>query len=240
MIHGGRKIVGRVAGRDVVYGQLSSIESAGSGHAAGVQPTPSRNSSRISPLREGVLPPPHKLAATVEGERRGLPRPGPLLVAISGIDASGKGTLAAALTPLLRLRGLQVEAVGADAWLTPLEHLDLDSDPAGAFYRGAIRFEEMFRWIDELRARPLDVILMEGIFLFKRELRDRYDLSIWLECGFETALTRALERNQEGLPRERLIADYGRIYFPAQRLHLERDFPVDFAGILHSNDSQNT
>lgn len=161
-------------------------------------------------------------------------------MAISGIDASGKGTLAAALAPLLRDRGLDVEAVGADTWLTPLEQLDLDADPAGEFYRRAIRFDEMFRRIEELRERPLDLILAEGIFLLKRELRDRYDLSIWLECGFETALTRALGRNQEGLSQERLIADYQRIYFPAQKLHFERDFPVDFAGILHSNDSQNT
>ena len=133
-----------------------------------------------------------------------------------------------------------MEAVGADTWLTPLEHLDLEADPGGEFYRRAIRFDEMFRRIEDLRERPLDVILAEGVFLFKRELRDRYDLSIWLDCDFETALERALLRNQEGLSRERLIEDYRRIYFPAQKLHFERDFPVDFAGILHSNDSQNT
>ena len=180
------------------------------------------------------------LADTIVAKRRAKPGPQPLLVAISGIDASGKGTLAAALTPLLRDRGLDVEAVGADTWLTPLEQLDLAVDPAGEFYRRAIRFDDMFQRIEDLRERPLDVILAEGIFLFKRELRRRYDLSIWLDCGFETALTRALARNQEGLSRERLISDYRRIYFPAQRLHLERDFPVEFAGILHPNDSQNT
>lgn len=180
------------------------------------------------------------LADTIVAKRCGKPSPKPLFVAISGIDASGKGTLAAALTRLLRDRGLDVEAVGADTWLTPLERLDLEADPAGEFYRRAIRFDEMFRRIEDLRERPLDVILAEGIFLFKRELRDRYDLSIWLDCGFETALTRALGRNQEGLSPDRLIEDYRRIYFPAQRVHLERDFPVDFAGILHSNDSQNT
>ena len=180
------------------------------------------------------------LADAIVAKRRAETHPGPLLVAISGIDASGKGTLAAALAPLLRDRGLDVESVGADTWLTPLEQLDLAVDPAGELYRRAIRFDEMFRRIAELRELALDVILAEGIFLFKRELRDRYDLSIWLDCGFEIALERALGRNQEGLSRERLIEDYRRIYFPAQRLHFERDFPSDFAGILHSNDSQNT
>jgi uridine kinase len=182
------------------------------------------------------------LAGAIIDRRRMLALEQPMLVAISGIDASGKGTLAAELTAHLREHNLEVEPVGADTWLTPLEQLDLDRDPGGEFYRRAIRFDEMFRRIEALEAeRPsLDVILAEGIFLFKPELRHRYDLSIWLDCGFETALERALARNQEGLPADRLIDDYRRIYFPAQETHLSRDFPIDFAGIIHPNETQNS
>ena len=50
-----------------------------------------------------------------------------------------------------------------------------------------------------------------------------------------TALARALARNQESLPRERLIADYRRVYFPAQRLHDALDAPAHFAGLTLAN-----
>src|SRR5262249_53128606 len=81
----------------------------------------------------------------------------------------------------------------------------------------------------------VDVVLLEGIFLFKRAIRARYDLSIWIECGFEAALGRALERNQENQSQDELARDYERIYFPAQRIHFERDDPRAHAAITIPN-----
>ena len=40
----------------------------------------------------------------------------------------------------------------------------------------------------------VEVIVLEGIFLLKREFRALYDLAFWVECSFETALARALRR----------------------------------------------
>lgn len=179
-----------------------------------------------------------ELANAVIAKRRATARDGAILVGISGIDASGKGTLASHLAAELRERGVRVESIGADAWLTPLDRLSLDSDPGEQFYLHAIRFDETFQRIARLQEEDgsIEVILLEGIFLFKRGLRSRYDLSIWVDCRFETALERALARNQEGLPRERLLADYRRIYFPAQEVYLRRDNPRDFADIVYLND----
>src|SRR5262249_4069049 len=53
--------------------------------------------------------------------------------------------------------------------------------------------------------RDVKVILLEGIFLLKRELRSRYDLALWIDCSFDEALERAITRNQEGLPEAELI-----------------------------------
>jgi len=78
--------------------------------------------------------------------------------------------------------------------------------------------------------------VLEGSFLLKRELRERYGLSFWVECSFETALRRALLRDQEGLPEGQLIADYGWIYFPAQRIHLVRDGLQAFVDGIFVND----
>ena len=69
----------------------------------------------------------------------------------------------------------------------------------------------------------------------RRDLRPRYDASLWVECPFETALERALRRNQEGKPEAQLRADYERIYFPAQRLHIAQDAPAAHADLVVAN-----
>lgn len=78
--------------------------------------------------------------------------------------------------------------------------------------------------------------MLEGIFLLKREFRGHYDLSLWVECGFETALERAIARGQEGLPEAETIAAYRTIYFPAQELHFARDDPKAAATLILGND----
>jgi hypothetical protein len=112
------------------------------------------------------------LADAVIAKRRTIARARAIVVAISGIDGAGKGTLAAALAAALRDRGMTVEVIGADAWLNPLEQLDLGADPGGEFYRRGIRFDELLDRLDRSHdeGRSCDVILVEGIFL---PVRDR-------------------------------------------------------------------
>jgi uridine kinase len=182
------------------------------------------------------------------------------LVAISGIDASGKGTLARRLADAL---GPRAALVGLDPWHAPqTERLDR-VDPAATFYRRAFRWDALFadlidplvrdrgidlqarvietavdRWVPHhYEWRDIDVVLLEGIFLFRRELAGRYDLRIWVDCPFAAALERALRRNQEGLPVAQITADYQTIYFPAQRLHLELDDPLAAADAIWLNDA---
>lgn len=82
----------------------------------------------------------------------------------------------------------------------------------------------------------IDVVLVEGIFIYKRAHRSCFDLAVWIDCSFETALERALCRTQEGLPPAGTIAAYETIYFPAQRLHWWRDKPRRLADRLMIND----
>jgi uridine kinase len=78
--------------------------------------------------------------------------------------------------------------------------------------------------------------LVEGIFLFKQAYRSLFDLAIWVECSFPTALARAIERGQEGLTPAKTIAAYETIYFPAQRIHFERDAPRATVDLILDND----
>jgi uridine kinase len=80
------------------------------------------------------------------------------------------------------------------------------------------------------------VILVEGIFLFKQTYRSQFDLAIWVDCSFPTALARALERSQEGLPPAETIAAYETIYFPAQQIHFNKDNPRAAADLIYDNN----
>lgn len=89
--------------------------------------------------------------------------------------------------------------------------------------------------------RDIDIVVLEGVYLFKLGARggmtrDAFDLRCWVDCTFETALERALERRQEDLPPDLARAEYEQVYFPAQRIHATIDAPRDCAHAIIMND----
>ena len=183
-------------------------------------------------------------------------------MAISGIDGGGKGYVTSRILTELEARGVNSTVIHIDGWLNlPDKRFD-PANPAENFYANAIRLEEMFTQLilplreqrsiriaanyteetaTEYRQQVyehenVDVILLEGIYLLKRAFMANYDLSIWIDCSFETALERALARGQEGLPPEDTIRAYHTIYFPAQEIHFQRDDPKTAATLVINND----
>jgi uridine kinase len=200
------------------------------------------------------------ISAIIEKRKAASPQRA-LLVGISGIDAAGKGFVTARIAESLQMRGIKLAVINADGWLN-LPHVRFHrQDPAKHFYENAIRFDEMFeRVILPLRGTrnvsvesdfaeetattfrkhcynfcKIDIVLLEGIFLFKPAYRRHFDLTVWVECSFSTALQRAIKRSQEGLSLEETIKAFETIYFPAQRIHLARDNPREFADIVLVN-----
>lgn len=190
-----------------------------------------------------------------------------LLVGISGIDASGKGYVARILDSRLVSSGHRVALINVDGWLNlPDVRFSTGSgnDPGTHFYNHALRLDEMFerlilplkrnREIDltmdfaeetatEFREHNysfsnVDIVLLEGIFIFKQRFVPHFDLKIWIECGFDTALDRAIGRGQENLPPADTIKAYQSIYFPAQRHHFAIDDPRNAADITYPNEQK--
>jgi uridine kinase len=193
-----------------------------------------------------------------------IPAQRSVLVAITGIDGCGKGYLTAQLLKQLAAQGVCAASITVDGWLNlPGERFDR-SCPAEHFYLRAIRFNEMFgRLVLPLRDRrslrleadyveetateyrkhtyefeDLDVILLEGIYLLKRAFQAYYDLSVWIECSFATALERAIARAQEDLIPRATEEAYRTIYFPAQEIHFRRDDPRSAATLIINNDQR--
>ncbi len=234
--------------------KLPGREKIGSEPNFAEYPVPSRFST-VASLDEAVA-----CVARLAGSR---PRPDrAALVAISGVDGSGKSHLARLIAARLGRAGRRVAMIGIDPWQNPQTVRFSTADPGAHFYRHAIRFEELFSQVVEplvgdralrLRTRgrrtdadvwePLvydhrdvEVVLLEGIFLFRRDLVHRYDLRFWVDCSLDTAMRRALARNVENRPPEALREDYARIYHAAQRVHLALDAPRAAADLLLDNE----
>jgi uridine kinase len=203
-----------------------------------------------------------QIANAILQKRRMLTSDRSLLVGISGIDGSGKGYLAAQLQAHLALRGVIPAILNVDGWLNLPEKRFDQNAPAVNFYENAIRFDQFFSQlvlplrdgrsihleadvVEEIASnyrnhtyhfKDVPVVLVEGIFLFKPQYRKYFDLAIWIDCSFPTALVRAIDRAQEGLSLANTIAVYETIYFPAQRIHLDQDKPRENADLIFEND----
>lgn len=203
-----------------------------------------------------------EIVSQILERRASVPDTRSLLVGISGIDGSGKGFLASQLEAYLALHAVTAAILNVDGWLNlPEKRLDRTA-PAENFYQNAIRFDDFFaQLVIPLKDRrsvhlvadfteetassyrkhtyefkDVSVVLVEGIFLFKPQYRKHFDLTIWIECSFATALVRAIARAQEGLSPANTIAAYETFYFPAQRIHLAQDKPRENADLIFEND----
>jgi uridine kinase len=203
------------------------------------------------------------LITAIIAARKHVPQGRALLVGISGIDGSGKGFVSTELVAALRVQSISVALIAADDWLNLPEVCIGGLNPGEHFYKHALRLDEMFarlvlplrnaRGVDLIAASGgpkatahyekrfsfsnINVVLVEGIFLFKPHCRDHFDFKVWIDCSFETALQRAIERGQEGLSPMETRSAFETIYFPAQRLHLDRDRPNEIADFVFVNET---
>lgn len=186
------------------------------------------------------------------------------LVGISGIDGSGKGYVTKQLADHLQMHNVNAISIGIDGWLNLPPVRFNPNNPAEHFYENALRFDQMFSELvlplknnrrvsiaadyteetaigyrrQDYQFEDVDVILLEGIYLFKPAYRDYFDLKIWIDCTFETALERALRRGQESLPPAETIQAFNAIYLPAQRIHFAKDNPQTAADLVIVNDGR--
>ena len=191
--------------------------------------------------------------------------PHPLRIAIDGIDASGKTFLASELETNLTQKGYSVIRASIDGFHQPreiryrlgkmspegyfLDSFDLETliknlldplGPSGSRYY----FPEIFDFREDRgikkekkRAPKEAVLLFDGVFLQKEELRPYWDFSIFVNIHFETGLKRALSRDinlfgDEKVTRER----YLKRYYPGQEIYFKTCSPKEFADIVMGND----
>jgi len=192
-------------------------------------------------------------------------RPHPIRVAIDGIDAAGKTMLADELAPEVERLGRPVIRSSVDGFHNPaaVRRRRGPLSPEG-YYRDSFDHEgllqnllrslgpggslEFRREIFDFRSdQPIDappetanpdaVLLFDGVFLLRPELRGEWDFAIFLRVGFPIAVARAEARDLHLFGSvEEVARRYRERYVPGQRLYLKEAKPERWATVIVDND----
>ena len=189
----------------------------------------------------------------------------PLRVAIDGIDASGKTTLADQLVPLIEQRGRPVIRASIDGFHHPRSqrYRQGPDSPAGYYedsfdyaalqsvllhplgLNGSRRYRRTIfdvrsdvPFITKEEEAPANAILLfDGVFLLRPELNALWDYRIFIQVDFEAALQRAMIRDQELFgSSEAVQARYWQRYIPGQRLYFQAVNPEKLADVVVENN----
>ena len=153
----------------------------------------------------------------------------PVLVAIDGVDASGKTTFADKLTVKLKESNRQLIRASIDGFHNPraIRYQKGRNSPKGYYHDsfnhqliidkllkplcvGNLTFKERafdYRIDKEInvpskKAEKDAILIMDGVFLFRPELIRYWDIKIFLDVGFDVTIPRAVKRVKD---RELLI-----------------------------------
>jgi uridine kinase len=198
------------------------------------------------------------LLATVIASLR---RDWPVLVGIDGPDGAGKTVLANDVASNLRQRGGSVERISLDHFHRPaIERYQRGRDSPEGFYLDSFDVELFRRLVlgplspngtrrfvraafDHVSDQPVHiasevapsraVVIIDGLFLHIPELRDVWDLSIFVTASPRERLRRMLERDGGGRPAARR---FWRRYAPGQELYVRDARPVERASIAIDNE----
>ncbi len=162
----------------------------------------------------------------------------PVLVGISGIDASGKTTLAEAVRQRATEIGLQVELANVDEFIIPPDQRKSEGPPFIDYFEHTFDHAAFIQKVKGLAAvTGVQIVLAEGIFLFRKELVARWDVRIWLEMTAAQSLERGAERDIDmfgSLEKARSL--YVDQFIPAHEYHMGRDRPSESADFVFTVD----
>jgi uridine kinase len=192
-------------------------------------------------------------------------RPHPVRVAIDGVDAAGKTTLADELAGIITGLGRPVVRASIDGFHNPaaIRRRRGSTSPEGYFHDsfnypglveallrplgpgGSLEFRRaMFDFradqaveMSVERANPNAILLMDGVFLLRPELREYFDFSVFVRADFTVTMGRAELRDVQlfGTVAE-VRRRYQERYVPGQRLYLASAQPERWASVVINNN----
>jgi uridine kinase len=202
------------------------------------------------------------LVATIADELVGLPKSPVLRVAVDGVDGAGKTTFADELGAALRDQGQAVIKSSVDGFHNPrLVRYHRGRKSSEGYFRDSYNYDLLRTFLldplspggsQRLRraafdhraddfvdspaeiAPPQAVLVFDGIFLHRPELRAYWDYSVLLQADFATSFARCSQR-QPGLLADPLAPANHR-YLEGQRIYLNECKPELAATLVIDNN----
>ncbi len=203
-------------------------------------------------------------------EKIGAVKPGhPARIAIDGVDAAGKTTLANDLARFLEARGINVIRASIDGFHNSrairyrqgrmsaqgyyydsfdnralVDNLLAPLGPGGdRHYKTAVfdyRIDSAVPGVSGVAAEE-SVLIMEGVFLLRPELKEFWDLKIFIAADFSNTVPRAITRDAEYLGGGQGVEDvYAKRYIPGQKIYFKEAKPQNGADVvIDNNDYSN-
>ena len=194
--------------------------------------------------------------------------PHPLRVAIDGVDASGKTTLADELTAFIEAEGRPVIRASIDGFHNPanVRHARGKTSPEGYYFDsfnydvlikqlliplgpgGSLQYSSVvfdYRHDNQIQQEKRQseknaILLFDGVFLLRDELIGYWDYTVFVDATFDVTLRRALARDIKlfGTAAE-VESRYKRRYIPGQQIYLNVCRPIERADIVIDNNEPN-
>ena len=193
-----------------------------------------------------------------------IKRTHPVRVAIDGVDAAGKTTLANELVDPLEKLGRDVIRVSIDEFHNPrtIRYQRGKDSPEGYFFDsyaydalkeslliplgpdGSLQYRtsifdfhtDSIVYSPKHHAGPNAILIFDGVFLLRSELVNYWDFSAFLDVAFDVAVERASQRDQFLFGSAQDVKErYWKRYIPGQKLYLKTCRPERHADIIIDN-----
>lgn len=185
-----------------------------------------------------------------------------IVIGVNGIDNSGKTTFSKSLSDYLKSRDHGTEIISLDDFHNPEEIRRKGDYPVDAYYEKAFGIERVIDEIlDPIRKNQKvhkeleilnlskdiydlkkeyyvnknDIVIIEGVLLYRKPLETYIDYKIYLDINYETMMKRAKIRDENRFT-ENTIKRYKRKYIPVQKKYIKEDNPKLKSDIIIDNN----
>lgn len=158
----------------------------------------------------------------------------PVLLGITGIDCSGKSTLAAALLKGALDAGIRSELVHVDDFIISASDRKHGGRAHIDYFENTFDFEKFVARVRSVATiSGVQLVIGEGVFLFRRELVGMWHAKVWLEMSPEQSAARGAVRDAAFFgSRDAARSEYLNRFMPAHEYHVERDTPAKSADLV--------
>ncbi len=164
-----------------------------------------------------------------------------VLIGIDGAGGSGKSTLAARLADAIATSTVvhiddfadwkDAPEWNIDRFMTQVMH-PLANGLAANYQRYNWPTDSLAEWHEI----PTDrVVIVEGVTPLRRELRDSWHVSVWVDCPRDLRLKRGVERDGEAMR-----SQWEDVWMPEEDVYMQRDHPWEHAQFVYDGSGTSS